>query len=68
MWLSLWRKTFFVNIYHFYWFDQKELFNVIQSFLRIFPFQTEQEKQTIWVFSMLVSEIVTSMSKIKSYL
>ena len=33
-------KNSFVNIYPFYWFDQKQLFKQIQIFLRICPFQT----------------------------
>ncbi len=40
-------KQFLLIFISFYWFDQKDLFNLIQSFLRIFPFQADQEKQTI---------------------
>ena len=39
MWLILRRKTVFVNIVPFYWFDQKQLFKQIQILLLFAPIQ-----------------------------
>ena len=51
MCLTLWRKTFFVNIYPILLVcSKKMLFKQIQIFLRICPFQIWKEKQTFWVF------------------
>ena len=47
MWFILGRKTFFVNIFPFYWFDQKQFFKQIQIFLRICPFLNMLKKSTV---------------------
>ena len=68
MWLTLWRKTFFLIFILHYWFVQKQLFKQIQIFLRICLF-SNMERKTNWLsISVLVSEIVTFMAKIKSTL
>ncbi len=40
MLLILGRKTVLLIFVHYYWFDQKQLFKLIQNFLRISPFHT----------------------------
>ena len=47
----------------FYWFDQIQLFKQIQIFLSICPFSNMVKKQNFLSISVLISEIVTFMSK-----
>ena len=63
MWLTLNRKTVFVNICPIYWFDQKKLFKQIQIFLRICPFSNLLRKTNFLSISVLLSEIVTYLLK-----
>ena len=63
-WLTLWRKKVFVNIYPVFRFIQN-LFKQIQIFLRICPFSNMVRKINFLCISVLVSEIVTFMSKRK---
>ena len=64
MWLSFWKKKQFLLIFiPFYGFDQKDLFKQIQIFLRIFPFSNMGRKTNFLSISVLVSEVVTFMSK-----
>ena len=53
MWLIVWRKSFFLNIYPILLVWLKQFFKKIQIFLRICPFQIWWEKQTLWVFQCL---------------
>ena len=48
-----------------YWFDQKQLFKQIQIFLRIWPFTNKVRITNFLSTSVLISEIVTFMSKKK---
>ena len=50
------------------WFDQKQLFKQIQIFLRICPFSNMGRKTNFLSISVLISEIVTFMSKKNSSL
>ena len=50
----------------FYMFDQKKLFKPIQIFLRIFSFSNMVRKTNGLSIPVLVSEIVSFMSKKKS--
>ena len=60
---SLYGEKYFLLIFiSFYWFDQKKLFKQIQIFLRIYPFQTCLEKQTLRI-SVLHSDIATFLNK-----
>ena len=68
MWLTLWRKTVFVNIYHLLQICSKKLFKQIQIFLRICPFSNMVRKINILSISVLVSEIVNFMFKKKTSL
>ena len=61
-------KQFLLIFIPFYWFDQKQLFKQIQIFLRICPFSNMVRKTNFLSISVLVSEIVTFMSKKKSSL
>ena len=65
---SHWEKNFFVNIWPFLWFDQKLLFKQIQIFLRICPFTNMLRKTNFLSILVLVSEIVTFLTKKKSSL
>ena len=61
---SLYREEQFLLIFiSFYWFDEKELFKQILIFLRICSLQIWKKK--FLSISVLVSEIVTFMSKKK---
>ena len=68
MWLTLWRKTVFVNIYPLLLIWSKNLLKQIQIFLRICPFSNMVRKTNFLSISVLVSEIVTFMSKKNSSL
>ena len=48
-----------------YWFDQKQLFKQIQIFLRICPFSNMVRKTNFLSSSVIVSAIVTFISKKK---
>ena len=61
--LFLKKKQFLLIFIPFYWFDQKDLFKQIQIFLRIFPFSNMGRKTNFLSISVLVSEVVTFMSK-----
>ena len=61
-------KQFLVIFMRFYWFDQKHLLKQIQIFLRICPFSNMVRKTNFLSISVLVSEVVTFMSKKKSSL
>ena len=64
MCLSLWRKTVFVNIYpRFIGLIKKQFFKQIQIFLRIYSLSNMVRKTNFLTISVLVSEIVTFMSK-----
>ncbi len=66
MWLTLWRKPVFVNIYPILMFCSET--NVqIQICLRIAPFKYGKKKNLL-SFLVLISEIATFMSKKKSSL
>ena len=57
--ISVWMANFlgkivFVNIYPFYWFDQKKVFKQIQIFLRIFPISNMVRKTNFLSISGLV--------------
>ena len=66
---SLWgEKTVFVNVYSFHWFDKKQLFKQIQIFIRICPFSNMVRKTNFLSISVLVSEIITFLTKEKSSL
>ena len=61
---SLWGEKQFLLIFHpFYWFDQKQLFKQIQIFLRILPSSNMLRKTNFLTISVLVSEIVTFLTK-----
>ena len=59
-------KQFLLIFVPFYWFDQKKLFKQIQIFLMICRFSNVVRKTNLLSISILVSEIVTFMSKNKS--
>ena len=61
-------KQFFLIFILFYWFDPKNLLKQIQIFLSICPFSNMVRKTNFLCISVLVSEIVTFMSKKKSSL
>ena len=61
-------KQFLLIFIPFNWFDQKQLFKQIQIFLRICPISNIVRKTNFLSISVLVSEIVTYMSKKKSSL
>ena len=61
-------KQFLLIFIRFYWFDQKHLLKQIQIFLRIWPFSNMVRKTNFLSISVLVSEIITFMSKKKSSL
>ena len=61
-------KQFLLIFILFYWFDQKQLLKQIQIFLRIFPFSNMVRKTYFLCISVLVSEVVTFMSKKNSSL
>ena len=67
MWLTLWRKKGFVNIYPLLLIWSKKIFKQIQIFLRIFSFSNMVRKTYFLSISVLVSEIVTFMSKKNSF-
>ena len=68
MWLTLWRKTFFVNIYPLLLVWSKQFFKQIQIFLRICPFSNMVRKTNFLSISVIVFESVTFVSKKKSSL
>ena len=68
MWLTLRRKTVFVNIFPFWWFNQKNLFKQIQIFLRIWRFSNLLRKTNFLSISLVFSEIVTFGTKRRSSL
>ena len=56
---SFWgEKQFLLIFVPFYWFDQKQLFEQIQIFLRICPFSNLLRKTYFLCISLLLSEIV----------
>ena len=61
-------KKFLLIFIRFYWLDQKKLLKQIQIFLRIFLFSNMVRKTYFLCISVLVSEVVTFMSKKKSSL
>ena len=65
LWLTLWRNFFLLIFISLYLFDQKRLFKQIQIFLRICPLSNMVRKTNFLCISVLVSEIVTFMSKKK---
>ena len=50
MWLTFWRKTFFLNICPLLKVWKKKLLKKIQIFLRICPFSNMLRKTNFWVF------------------
>ena len=56
-------KQFLLIFVPFYWFDQKNLFKQIQIFLRICPFSNMVRKKKFLSISVLVSEIITFLTK-----
>ena len=64
---SIWgEKQFMLIFVFFYWFYQKQVFKQIQIFLRICSFSNIVRKTNFLNISVLVSEIVTFMSKKKT--
>ena len=62
-------EIFFLLIFvHFYWFNQKKLFEYIQIFFRICPFSNMVRKTNFMSISVTISEIITFKSKKKSSL
>ena len=61
-------KQFLLIFILFYWFDQKQLLKQIQIFLRIFHYSNMVRKTYFLCISVLVSEVVTFMSKKNSSL
>ena len=59
MWLTLWRKTFLLTFFRFYWFDQKQLLIQSQIFLSNSPFSNMVRKKNFQSISVIVSEVVT---------
>ncbi len=49
----------------FYWFDQKQLFKLIQIFLRICHFSNMVRKTNFLSISVVVSELITLLTKEK---
>ena len=68
MWLTLWRKNFFFNIYPLLLVWSKQFFKQIQIFLRICPFSNMVRKTNFRTISVIVFESVTFVSKNKSSL
>ena len=68
MWLTLWRKTVFFNIYPLLLVWSKQFFKQIQIFLRICPFSNMVRKTNFLSISVIVFESVTFVSKNKSSL
>ena len=66
MLLNLGEKQFLLILIPFYWFDQKELFNQTQIFLRICPLSYMVRKTNFLSFSVLVSDIVNFLTKKRS--
>ena len=56
-------KQFLLIFVHFYWFDQKQLFKQIQIFFTIFSFSNLLRKTNFLSISVLLSEIVTFLTK-----
>ena len=50
LWLTLWRKTVFVNIYPLLMVWSNQFFKQIQIFLRICHYSNMVKKKTFWVF------------------
>ena len=67
-WLTLWRKTVFVNIYPLLLVWSEQFFKQIQIFLRICPFSNMVRKTNLLSISVIVFESVTFVSKKKSSL
>ena len=63
MWLILRRKTVLLIFVPIYCFDQKKFFKEIQFFIRIFPFSHLLRKTNFLSISVLLSEIVTFLTK-----
>ena len=61
-------KQFFFYIYPLYWFDQNNLLKNFQIFHRFCPYSNMVRKTYFLTISVLVSEIVTFMSKKNSFL
>ena len=68
MWLTLRRKTSFLNIFSILLVWSKRVLKQIQIFLRIFPFSNMLRKTNFLSISVLFSEIVTFWTKKKSSL
>ena len=65
VWLALWRNIFLLIYIPFYWFDQKKLFKTNPNFTQDLPLPNMVRKTNFLSTSVLVSEIVTFMSKKK---
>ena len=66
---SLWgEKQLLLFFIPFYWFDQKQLFKLIQIFHRICSFPNIVRKTNFLSISVLVSKIATFLTKMKSSL
>ena len=68
MWLTMWRKTVFVDIYPLLLVWSKQFFKQNQIFLRICPFSNMVRKTNFLRISVIVFESVTFVSKKKSSL
>ena len=68
LWLTLWRKTVFVNIYPLLQVWSNQFFKQIQIFLRICSFSNMVRKTNFLSISVIIFESVTFESKKKSYL
>ena len=65
MWLTLWRKIFFVNIYLLLLVWSKQFFKQIQIFFRICSFSNMVRKTNFLSISVIFFESVTFVSKKK---
>ena len=68
MWLTLWRKPVFVNIYPILMFFSKTIIKTNPNFPQDWPLSNMVRKTNFPSFLVLVSEIATFMSKRKSSL
>ena len=68
MWLTLWRKPVFVNIYPILMVFSKTIVKTNPNFPQDLPLSNMVRKTNFLSFLVLVSEITTFMSKKKSSL
>ena len=61
-------KQFLLIFFPFYWFDQKQLFKQIQIFLLVCPYSNLLRKKKFLSISVILSEIVTYLTKKRCFL